>query len=535
MFAYTASASRELDQAAQAAGTAGFELMVRAGQAVFDELGRRYPEVNSLLLFAGKGNNGGDAYIVAGLAARAGWQVRLWHCVGALDDVNGEAAAAQQFASDCGVVAQTSDPLTFVTQLKVLIKDPAPVSDCLIIDGLFGTGLTRAPAVPIAQLIEALNEAPIDVVALDVPSGLNATSGAAPGAAVRAALTVTFIGMKLGLLTGTGPDLCGERVLARLGVSERTRRSIPAVPVYGESVTQLLPRPPGAYKNQFGHLLLVGGDHAMGGAIVLAAEAALRAGAGLVSVATRPAHCQALLVRRPEAMAAGVDGAADLQPLLPKANGFVVGPGLGQGPWGEQLLQAVFAHMQSSAAAEVEAAVPLVVDADALNLVAQAHFGDGSAAGSMPALKPPPGCIMTPHPGEAARLLNCSIADVAADRVQAVLSIAETYGAFVVLKGVGSLIAAPPAACESGRAELAGVCSLGNPGMASAGMGDVLSGIVAALIAQEGLSATSVARAVQAHAAAGDRAADGWGQNKGKGRIGLLATDLIASLPQVLR
>jgi len=509
MFAYTATASRDLDQAAQDAGTSGFELMRRAGQAVFDELSSRYPQVHSLLVFAGKGNNGGDAYVVAGLAARAGWRVRLWQVLGTPDQLRGEAAGAAKFALTYGVVPDKTDPLLQLQQAA------ANSDDCLVIDGLFGTGLSRAPAPPVAKLMVAINESAKRVIALDVPSGLNGTSGATPGAAIQAALTLTFIGMKLGLLTGRGPDLAGERVLVPLGVSERTRQKIAGVEVFDEPITRLAPRQPSAYKNQFGHLLVVGGDRGSGGAIILAAEAALRSGAGLVSVATRSNNVTPLLVRRPELMACGVEGAADLHPLLSRSTLFVVGPGMGQGAWGEQLLQMVF-HYVAARADQQPQPVPLVLDADALNLV---------AAG----MTPPQGCVMTPHPGEAARLLGCSVQDVAADRVAAVLAIAQSYGAFVVLKGVGSLVAAPPDEANAEPAKLVGVCTLGNPGMASAGMGDVLSGIVGGIISQEGVCGASVARAVQVHAAAGDRAA------VTHGAVTMVAADLISGLAAVLR
>ena len=488
--------------------------MRRAGQASFDEICQRYPEAHSLILLAGKGNNGGDAYVVAGLAARAGWRVKLWHCVGTPVEagVGGAAdtAQAQQFARDHGVEPEDSDVLAMIPECAAATDRNAWV----IIDGLFGTGLTRPPQAPIDAIIRAVNRSGLPIVALDVPSGLNASTGAAPGAVVHATLTVTFIGMKLGLLTGVGPEFAGACVLAPLNVSANVRRQVPGVAIFDQPVIRLTPRSLAAYKNQFGHLLMVGGDHGTGGAIMLAAEAALRVGTGLVSVATREGHIAPLLVRCPELMSVAVEGVADLRSLLARASGFVVGPGLGQDAWGEQLLQAVFDHVNKPLGSAADNP-SLVLDADALNLV----------AGGMTA---PPGCVMTPHPGEAARLLNCRVADIAADRVAAVLAIATTFEAYVVLKGVGSLIAAPPSTQVNGEAQLVGVCALGNPGMASAGMGDLLSGIVGGLIAQEGLSGQTVALAVAAHAAAGDRAADC------QGKVGLIASDLLATLPQVL-
>lgn len=520
MFAYTAAASRDLDQAAQTALSpagqaneeAGFELMHRAGRAAFDELNRRYPAGRAMLVLAGKGNNGGDAYVVAGLAAQAGWRVQLWQCIGTIEKLVGEAARAQRFAEDLGVTPLQSDPADTIAEYSVAGEDDQRT---LIVDGLFGTGLVRPPGAPIDALIARVNQSALPVVALDVPSGLNATTGATPGVAIQADLTITFIGMKLGLLTGVGPEFAGELVLAELGVAARVRRRVPGVAVFNQVSTPFEPRTRAAYKNQFGHLLVVGGDQGTGGAIILAAQAALRTGAGLVSVATRRENVSPLLVRCPELMGIAVEGAGDILPALTRATLVVVGPGLGQGPWGEQLLQAVFTQVSAAGIAVNGSTRPLVLDADALNLV---------AAG----MTPPAGCVMTPHPGEAARLLNCRVADIADDRIAAAKAIATTYKAFVVLKGVGSLIAAPPQPGHVDAAYLVGVCALGNPGMASAGMGDVLSGILGGLIAQEGLQAQTVARAVQMHAAAGDLAADRLGM------ASMIASDLINQLPHVI-
>ncbi|HNL32679.1 MAG TPA: NAD(P)H-hydrate dehydratase, partial [Pseudomonadales bacterium] len=250
-----------------------------------------------------------------------------------------------------------------------------------------------------------------------------------------------------------------------------------------------------AHKGMFGHLLIIGGNHGYGGAVSIAAEAALRAGAGLVTIATRGAHLSALLARRPEAMVRAVESGQDLEPLLALPTVILLGPGLGQDAWAEQMVQRVLGSD-----------LPLVVDADGLNLLARR---------ATPVHRE--NWILTPHPGEAARLLGCDSREVEADRFAAVQQLAERHGGVALLKGAGTLVAS--AAVGGGIA----LCAAGNPGMASGGMGDLLSGLIAALLAQQ-LSLVDAARAgVLLHAMAGDEAAGG-------NERGLLATDLLAPL-----
>jgi NAD(P)H-hydrate epimerase len=258
------------------------------------------------------------------------------------------------------------------------------------------------------------------------------------------------------------------------------------------------PRPANAHKGLFGTVLVVGGDHGMAGAAVLAAEAALRCGAGLVRVATRPEHVAALVARRPEAMPRGVDSEEDFTPLLDAADVLVVGPGLGSSPWSVQLLKRALAS-----------AKPAVLDADALNLLAAQRSGESPGGATR---------ILTPHPGEAARLLGCDTVAVQADRFAAVIDLQRRYGGVAVLKGNGSLV-------TDGAAIL--LSDYGNPGMASGGMGDVLSGVIGALLAQRLPALEAAALGVCLHGAAADLAA-------GEGERGLLATDLLPGLRSLL-
>lgn len=484
----TAARVRELDQWVMAAeAIPAFVLMQRAGEAAFALLCQRWPQARQLTVLAGAGNNGGDAWVVAALAQQQGLQV----CLLTLGDISSASAAAQQAraqALQAGVTEQT-----FAGEL--------PAATQVIVDGLLGTGLNGPVREECAVAIAAMNAHPAPVLALDIPSGLHADSGCPMPCAVQAQVTVTFIGVKQGLLTAAGPDCCGELHYAAL-----TALDLPVADAAEriswqrlEQLGQRLPeRARNAHKGDFGHVLLVGGDTGMGGAVLLAAEASARCGAGLVSCATRPDHVPVLLTRCPVIMARGVRSGLELQPLLERASVLAAGPGLGQSSWSELLLQQV-----------LHSRLPLVLDADALNLLAspgwRCEFGERPV-------------VLTPHPGEAARLLGCSTDAVQQDRFRAARQLAARFAAVVVLKGHGSLVAAP-----DGRVA---VCSDGNPGMSSGGMGDVLTGVIAALLAQ-GMSAWQAARyGVCVHAAAADRLA------AQRGPRGMLASDLTEVLQE---
>lgn len=460
-------------------GIPGLTLMRRAGARAFAALRRRWPRAGRLDIVCGTGNNGGDGFVVAELAARAGLTVRLM-IVGDQGHIRGDAATCLQQALAAGVGPQAlADVLD---------------GDC-IVDALFGTGLDRAPAGDAARAIERINAAAGQRLALDIPSGLDASTGATPGIAVVADLTVSFIAAKVGLLTGQGPAHCGELLLETLDVPPTAcgTRVLPAAALYDYDAarTMLTPRPRTAHKGHFGHVLVIGGAPGMAGAGRLAAAAAARSGAGLVSLATHPASA-AGGGGRDEIMVHAIDGAAALTPLMRRASVVAIGPGLGTDRWG----QAMFAGVR-------DAGLPRVVDADALNLLA-----------ADPA--PLPGAVLTPHPGEAARLLACTTAEVQHDRLAAARELAARYDACVVLKGAGSVVAAP--------GDLPTVVRAGNPGMASGGMGDVLTGVIAAFVAQHLAAAEAAALGVCVHGHAADLAAHEDGER------GLLAGDVIAYL-----
>jgi NAD(P)H-hydrate epimerase len=359
------------------------------------------------------------------------------------------------------------------------------------VDALFGSGLNRAPAGDAATLIAAVNAQSCPVLALDVPSGLDSDTGVAFDPCVRASATVCFVGWKRGLFTASGPDQCGERSLATLDIP--TPAYTHAEPNAILLAPQALPRRPrDSHKGRYGHVLAIGGDLGAGGAVRMCGEAAARVGAGLVSVATREANVGAILAARPELMPHGVHVPRNLEALLARASVLALGPGLGQDDWGQGLWQAA-----------LDAGKPTVLDADGLNLLA------------LRARALPEQIVMTPHPGEAARLLETTTADVQADRFAAVRGMARVYGAVVVLKGSGSLVADP-----EGRVA---ACPWGNPGMASGGTGDVLTGVIAGLLAQGLTPWDAACLGVGVHARAGDLAARA-------GERGMLASDLFPYL-----
>lgn len=487
---YTAAQARELDRIAiEEQGIPGHELMERAGLAAFQALRHTWPRLRSMSVFCGVGNNGGDGYVVARLAHEAGLKVTVWQ-LGDAQRIRGDALSAKARMEAVGLHTQPFDAkaATSITQ----------ADEHVAVDGLLGTGLSGEVSGQWAEGIATINSlraSGAKVLALDIPSGLHADTGVALGShegpAVQAHVTVTFIGKKVGLVTGLGPDYCGHLVFDDLHVPETVyeRQTPTAHGLSWAHMRNLLqPRRPSAHKGDFGHVLVIGGNCGMLGAARLAAEAALRTGAGLVSLATRPEHAVAIAAARPEIMCHGIEHIHELNPLLQKATVVAIGPGLGQDAWAQALLSTV-----------LESHLPLVVDADALNLLALE-----------PAKRD--NWILTPHPGEAARLLNKSGAEVQADRLLAAKELQEALGGVVVLKGAGSVVT---------DGEEAGICIGGNPGMASGGMGDVLTGVIASLVAQ-GMDLLQAAQlGVCLHAEAADRAAE-------QGERGLIASDLFS-------
>jgi NAD(P)H-hydrate epimerase len=473
---YTTAQVRAFDRAAIDGGIAGVELMERAARAALEVLRRRWPQAQTVCVACGPGNNGGDGFLLAALACMAGLRVNV---IATSEDSTGDAALARERCMREG------GQVTLAASTSTL-----PDAD-VYVDALFGSGLNRAPSGDAAKLIAALNAQSRPVLALDVPSGMNADTGVAFDPCVRATATVCFVGWKRGMFTAQGADRCGERSLATLDIPAKVHAHAQPDAVL-LAPRALPPRARDNHKGRQGHVLAIGGDLGAGGAIRMCGEAAARVGAGLVSIATREANVGAILSARPELMPHGVHVPRNLEPSLARASVLAVGPGMGQDEWGRGLWSAA-----------LDAGKQLVLDADGLNLLAAAPRALPSA------------CVLTPHPGEAARLLGVTTSEIQSDRFAAVRALAEKYRAVVVLKGAGSLIAGP-----DGRLA---VCPWGNPGMASGGMGDVLTGVIAGLLAQ-GLDAWDAAcLGVGLHARAGDLAARA-------GERGLLASDLFPYL-----
>jgi ADP-dependent NAD(P)H-hydrate dehydratase / NAD(P)H-hydrate epimerase len=476
---FTSAQSRAIDRRAiDELGIPGFELMSRAAAAAFAQLRRHWPKARRVRVVCGAGNNGGDGYLVARDALAAGLHADVV-ALGAPKEGGDAARARQAFVDAGGVVTLSED-------------DDALASPDVIVDAIYGTGLNRAPEGEAKRAIEAINAAGVPVLALDIPSGLSADTGGCPGVAVRASATATFIVHKRGLHTHLA-EIAGEVVLHTLGLPEGILEPPDATILTPRG---LPPRPRDSHKGTNGHVLAVGGDHGTGGAVRMAAEAAARTGAGLVSVATREQNVLAMNAARPELMAHAVDGPQTLQPMLDKASVVALGPGLGQAAWGHALWTTA-----------LDAGKPTVLDADGLNLL---H--------AEPRILPAR-IVLTPHPGEAGRLLGVSTAEVQADRFAAVRLLARRFEAVVVLKGNGSLIASP-------EGEVA-VCPWGNPGMASGGMGDTLTGIIAGLLAQGCAPFEAACLGVGLHARAADAAAR-------DGERGLLAGDLLEPLRRLV-
>jgi hydroxyethylthiazole kinase-like uncharacterized protein yjeF len=482
---YSTEQVRALDRhAIEVLGIAGFDLMSRAGDAAFAALRRHWPHAASVRVCCGAGNNAGDGYVVARLAAAAGLDV---HVVTLVDPTSlaGDAARAWREAAAAGVPIARASGTDFA----------AMDESAIIVDAVLGTGLARDVEGPFRTAIAAINAAQAPVLALDCPSGLDSDTGLIRGAAVRADVTVTFVGLKQGLFLGEAPVCVGMLEFAGLGLpSDAYGQVRPTLHRLDETVLRpmLDPRPRNAHKTMNGNVLLVGGSPGMGGAIRLAAEAALRAGAGLVHAATHPDNVSTVMGGRPEIMCRGIESAAQIADWLDGADALVLGPGLGRQRWGERLFDAL-----------VGAAVPLVLDADGLYWLARRDLRRAD-------------WLLTPHPGEAARLLGVSGGEIQRDRLGALEALAGRYQARVILKGACSLVAEAAEATASACF----VCDRGNPGMATAGTGDVLAGIAGALAAQTRGLDDVAGVAVLVHALAGDDAA-------AAGERGLLARDLL--------
>ena len=487
---YSAAETRTIERTAiEQYGISGYSLMVRAGLAAFDLLRLRWPTAKTFSIFCGSGNNAGDGYVIARLLADANLSVNII-CLSPPHKLTGDARTAYQ-ALDKNKVGQidisTVDWQSFAENTDV------------IIDAMLGTGLSRPVSGDWVTAIDRINQLQVPVLAIDTPSGLNADTGNKYNTAINADTTITFITNKKGLFTADATDCCGQLFLDDLQLPESIYRHVKTSTFLINQTTpfeQQLLRKNASHKGSYGHVVVIGGTTGMFGAICLAADAAIRSGAGLVTALIRKGSATAHNFRLPEIMCreCELEEPAIEIALQNKASTIAIGPGLGQDDWAKAMLNAAIASKK-----------PLVLDADALNLLAKTPLYRSN-------------WVLTPHPQEAARLLNCTVQDIQNDRFTAARSIAEKFGGICVLKGSGSVIH---------NGQHCYLINAGNPGMSTAGMGDVLTGIISALISQSKDTLQAVNYAVWIHAKAGDNAAK-------SGMNGIIASDIITELQPLL-
>ena len=479
---YSTAQVRALDAyAIETLGIPGYTLMKRAGEAALRYLRTRFPVAHRIVIVCGAGNNGGDGYVLARFAQAAGLTVTTL-AASLPDQLRGDARQAYEDLRASGIQIQPYAP-------ERLAEGE------VIVDALLGTGLRGPAREDVARVIRGINNSARPVLAVDVPSGLDSDTGVPPGDTVRADCTVTFVGLKTGLFIGNGPEFAGTIFFDDLEIAADQAGAPPArlERILDTAIQQALPRRArSAHKGNFGRVLIVGGGVGMPGAVRLAGEACLRVGAGLVTVAAAPENVAAIAGGRPELICLPLADAEALKEAFERAEVIAIGPGLGRTPWARSVVDSALG-----------AGKPLVVDADALNIVAESRT---------PARED---WVLTPHPGEAARLLDTDTEEIQRDRLAALERLVARYRGTVVLKGAGTLVGAPgrtPALCERG-----------NPGMATAGMGDVLTGAIAGILAQCRDAWLAARVGVLVHAMAGDAAAR-------TGERGLLAGDVAREL-----
>ena len=476
-------------------GIPAYTLMKSAGEAVFNVIQTKYPLCKNILVLCGAGNNAGDGYVVARLAKQAGLTVRVISLIDPVSLKNEASLAYQDWLS----VAENT------------VADKSLINEAdIIVDALLGTGLKREVSGEWAQWITAVNDSNKPVISVDIPSGLIADTGVISAHAIQADVTVSFIGLKQGMFTAQANDVCGEIIFDDLALPDDVYSQVEADARLIKTIDySLLPkRKSSSNKGNFGHVLIVGGNAGMPGAVILAAKAALRTGAGLVTIITASDNLVAISTAVPEAMVKTCDIGSLAEvftaSLVNSVTHIAVGMGLGQDDWSLEILR-YCARLNKT----------MLIDADALNLIAQHKITIKSAL------------VVTPHPGEAARLLSqaapLNSSDIQQNRFDAIkklhLLFKNCESCVVVLKGSGSLIF---------DGQTIKVCSLGNAAMAAPGMGDVLSGIVIALLAQ-GIQISDAAElGVCLHASAAQSVT----QDKTRG---LLASDVINELPEILR
>lgn len=474
-----------------------YQLMQRAGFAAYQLSTQCYPLYHHYVVFCGRGNNAGDGYIFALQAVKANQNVIVIQ-IDSEKPLAGDAGIAQQsYIAHQGEILDSRQ-----WQLNL----PVWLPQAIVVDALLGTGLTQAPRLTMASIIELINDLDNPVLSLDIPSGLNTDTGTIAGVCVCANHTVTFVADKIGLHTGAARNVSGEICVASLGIEQAFTASVTSnVDLYThQDIERLLPiRLATAHKGEAGKVLMCGGNEGMGGALMLAGKAAHRVGAGMVASLTHPQHTNAVLSFHPECMVSGWEGdKTHVESRLAWCDVIAIGPGLGQNDWWSRTLFSLVLKQLNQQFSDKF----LVIDADAL------HFLAGSP-------KPNVNQVITPHPGEAAVLLSCSIHEIESDRLAAAERLHQMYGGVVLLKGAGTVIY---------NGERWAIIDTGHQGMATAGMGDVLTGIITGLVAQglPPMQASILGALIHGYAAQLC--------HENGIKIGLLASDLLLPVTQIV-
>ncbi len=510
----TAAEMRAIDrEAIEVLGIPGPVLMENAGRSVVEHLKRRFDdlETRQVVILCGKGNNGGDGFVVSRWLNGMGVPTKTI-LLGSKDEVKGDAKLNLEILSGLGIPVDTApDQAVFRRFADVLF------SCDIIVDAMLGTGLTQGASGIIAEVIEMVNSVPAYVVSVDTPSGLSSDTPEILGNVVRAAATITFGLPKVGQLLYPGAEFVGELVVADIGIPPEivARSDVKTFRMDPDELDlRIFLRSPDAHKGTFGHVLIVGGSTGKTGAVALASAAAMRAGAGLCTAAIPASLNEIMEVKITEAMTVPLpedhpgaisDAAVDLvlraiEEL--RISAVAVGPGLGTAPETVEFVRELLPRIGD---------VPIVLDADGINALA------GSAS-LLDKLESP--IILTPHPKEFSRVSGVAMPEISKDRLGTARKFAESTGAFVVLKGARTIVTAPDGT--------AFINMTGNPGMASGGTGDVLTGLIAAFAAQGAAPLEAAKLGVYLHGLAGDIAA------RTVGEASLVASDLLDFLPEAI-
>ena len=514
----TAAEMRQIDQdTIEGIGIPGIVLMETAGSAIVRAIEQHYPTCQRIGIFAGKGNNGGDGIVIARQLAHIGRDVRLF-LVSPEDSFTGEAHTNLQIAKRLGLRIEEILPETESYGIGTV---PATFVSCeLLVDAILGTGLRGTVRDPIATVINAINRLPIPILSVDLPSGLDADTGHPLGTCIQADRTVTIGLPKRGLLMHPGAELAGKLEVADIGFPAQVvdAQDIKVNWTTAVQAAQWVPpRPLSSHKGSYGRVLVVAGSTGMTGAAALSSEAALRTGAGLVTLAT-PKHLNPILegllpevmtlpLPETDAGSLAVSATSTILEFAEKTQSILaIGPGLSQHPETVSLV-----HQLMRENREQKLDLRMVIDADGLNALAQAKetlslFNNEA--------------VLTPHPGEMARLTNTAVPILEKDRISTAQQFASEHGVTLVFKGAPTVTSDP-----NGNLW---VNSTGNPGMATGGMGDVLTGVISGLMAQGISSASAAPLAVYLHGLAGDIAAERSGTH------GLIASDVLKAVPQVV-